>query len=114
MLTVDVLRTDQDVHQMSVEQRDKFVLPDSIRQSPLMEGLRITPQEQALGPQPDDRKKKPGSIESPPSPDKSGGEPFGPKPRTYGPAINRTPPARANATPTYGPKIARNDDANRG
>jgi len=41
VLTVDVLRTDEDFREMSEQQRDLFVLPDSIRQSPLMEGLRI-------------------------------------------------------------------------
>lgn len=118
VLTVDVLRTDEDVHQMSVEQRDKFVLPDNIRQHPLMEGLRITPQEQALlGP--DEHRgtsKAKTSTPSPVAPTKGATDPFGPKPRTYGPAINRTPPSKATAAPapTYGPKIARNDETGRG
>lgn len=114
VLTVDVLRTDEDVHQMSVEQRDKFVLPDNIRQHPLMEGLRITPQEQVLGLPPEDRKDRGGIAPEPPRPGAEQKEPFGPKPRTYGPAINRTPPSRATAAPTYGPKVAHNDDATRG
>jgi len=115
VLTVDVLRTDEDVHQMSVEQRDKFVLPDNIRQHPLMEGLRITPQEQALKGPDETRGTKSAPIEPSSVPSKGTSEPFGPKPRTYGPAINRMTPSRATAvpTPTYGPKIARSDEAGR-
>ena len=52
VLTVDILRTDEDRRRMSVEQRDKFILPDSIRRSPLLEGLRIKPEEEGLGPKP--------------------------------------------------------------
>jgi type II secretion system protein D len=115
VLTVDVLRTDQDVHQMSVEQRDKFVLPDNIRQHPLMEGLRITPQEQALKGPDESRGTKAAPFEPSSAPSKSTTDPFGPKPRTYGPVINRTVPSKATAAPapTYGPKIARGEQAGR-
>ncbi len=114
VLTVDVLRTDEDVRQMSVEQRDKFILPDSIRQSPLMEGLRIKPEECGLGPKDSEREhamSKPAP--QPTSPvitpdDRKGVHPeYGPKPKIYGPPINRGGPSNTTSTGVYGPRIAR-------
>jgi general secretion pathway protein D len=106
VLTVDILRTDDDMHQMSVEQRDKFVLPDSIRQSPLMEGLRIVPQDgQSLGPQ----KKEKGEAPETPAPTREERELYGPKPKTYGPPLPPPPTPTATSTAAagvYGPKIA--------
>ncbi|MCH7807826.1 MAG: hypothetical protein IIB60_01270 [Planctomycetes bacterium] len=100
-LTVDILRTDEDVHRMSVEQRDKFVLPDSIRQSPLMEGLRILPQDSLLGP-------VGGGVEAPaaaPRPEKR--DLYGPQPKVYGPRIARPSTTSTATGPVYGPRIAR-------
>lgn len=110
VLTVDILRTDEDVHRMSVEQRDKYLLPDSIRQSPLMEGLRITPQEQALGP-----KENRGAAKTPPTgpvtePQREERERYGPRPKTYGPAITRPTSTSTTQRPVYGPNIARNTE----
>ncbi len=113
VLTVDVLRTDEDVRRMSVEQRDKFILPDSIRQSPLMEGLRITPQEAGLGPR---DVGQPPSGEgaaphrkpiAPPEERRDEREQFGPRPRTYGPPINRPSSTSTTSSGLYGPSIAR-------
>ncbi len=108
VLTVDVLRTDEDVRRMSVEQRDKYILPDSIRQNPLMEGLRITPQEAGLGPRPADPSVVPPMPPAaiPPGQDRER-EQYGPRPKTYGPPINRPTSTSTTTTGTYGPSIAR-------
>jgi type II secretion system protein D len=113
VLTVDVLRTDEDVRQMSVEQRDKFILPDSIRQNPLMEGLRITPQEAGLGPRelggPGSGKATPQSQQpaAPPENARDDREQYGPRPKTYGPVINRPGPSSTTSVPVFGPVIAK-------
>jgi len=104
VLTVDILRTDDDMHQMSVEQRDKFVLPDTIRQSPLMEGLRIRPEEAGLGPV------SPSGRTAPPSGKPPERELYGPKPKVYGPVV-KPPGAKttdAASGSVYGPKIVEN------
>jgi type II secretion system protein D len=112
-LTVDVLRSDEDVHKMSIEQRDKFILPDSIRHSPLMEGLRITPQEAGLGPResggPGSGKATPQSQKpaAPPEDARDGREQYGPKPRIYGPPINKPNASSTTSVPFYGPVIAK-------
>lgn len=113
VLTVDVLRTDEDVKQMSIEQRDKFILPDSIRQNPLMEGLRIKPEECGLGPQPREHAEHTPAAR-PTSPailpdDRKGVQPeYGPKPKIYGPPINRGA-GSTTSRGVYGPRIARNN-----
>jgi len=111
VLTVDVLRTDEDVRRMSVEQRDKYVLPDSVRQNPLMEGLRIKPQEQALGPKEDQGAAKLPAPAPAVEPRREDRELYGPRPKTYGPAITRPTSASTTQRPVYGPTIARNTDS---
>lgn len=107
VLTVDVLRTDEDFRNMSEQQRDLFVLPDNIRQSPLMEGLRIRADEPAMGPTtgaPAGRPAKPTAPARSPERDL-----YGPRPRTYGPVIAPPPPtstSTAARTKAYGPKMA--------
>ena len=114
VLTVDVLRTDADVRKMSVEQRDKYILPDSIRQSPLMEGLRITPQEAGLGPretgEPGLGKAAPRAQPPAALPEgmRENKEQYGPRPRTYGPPISRPSSTSTTSAGTYGPSVARN------
>jgi type II secretion system protein D len=109
VLTVDILRTDEDVYDMSIEQRDKFVLPDSIRRSPLMEGLRITPDETVLGPKPN---QTPAERLTPVRPDDAlppNRKQFGPRPRTYGPTIGKPSSISTVSARVYGPQIARSD-----
>jgi len=115
VLTVDILRSSEDVHQMSVEQRDKYFMPDSIRQNPLMEGLRITPQEQALGPKPGAGSLKPMTTPAgPPSePQKTQPDSYGPIPKTYGPKISRPASTDATSPPIYGPKVSRTESGER-
>jgi type II secretory pathway component GspD/PulD (secretin) len=114
VLTVDILRTDEDRYQMSVEQRDNFVLPDSIRQNPLMEGLRILPEESGLGPV-DEKAKKPGEVAAPraePAPERR--ELYGPKPKVYGPVIRQPATTSTALEPVYGPQIAQNEPSEKG
>lgn len=107
VLTVDVLRTDEDFRNMSEQQRDLFVLPDNIRQSPLMEGLRIRADEPAMGPTTGAPAGGPAKPTAPArSPER---DLYGPRPRTYGPVIAPPPPtstSTAARTKAYGPKMA--------
>lgn len=95
VLTVDILRTDEDVKNMSLTQRDKYGLPDSILKSPLMEKLRITPA-QSLGPVPA------GPSLNEPTPENQ----YGPKPSTYGPAVPPSNTTRATGG-VYGPFVSK-------
>jgi type II secretion system protein D len=111
-LTVDILRTDDQRFEMSRQERDLFMMPDSIRQSPLMGGLRILPDEEAMGPV---RKKPRAGDEVGPEPKAvpERREKYGPKPKVYGPTV--VPKAtKAVARPVYGPQIASNDLGEKG
>ncbi len=115
VLTVDVLRTDEEVRQMSVEQRDKFILPDNIRQSPLMEGLRIKPEECGLGPREREQAMskpvpQPASPAIAPDDRRDLPQQYGPKPKIYGPPINRSGSSNTTSTGVYGPHIARSTE----
>ncbi|MFQ5462760.1 MAG: secretin N-terminal domain-containing protein [Phycisphaerae bacterium] len=108
VLTVDILRTDEDVRDMSIEQRDKFIMSDRIRESPLMEGLRITPDEALMG------GREPAGVQdgalTPPGRTKTAppsGRRYGPKPKTYGPVMPRRPATSASAGPVFGPRLAK-------
>lgn len=103
VLTVDILRTDEDVHNMSVEQRDKFIMPESVLQSPLMEGLRITPENNGLGPK---TEKGPNAGRS--APEKKKGDKSKTPKRTYGPKLSPTRTTDAGVKKgVYGPRVAR-------
>ncbi len=92
---------------MSVAERDRFVLPDSIRRSPLMEGLRILPDEALMGPKDVPAPAAPGKEKTPPTPN---GEAYeGPRPRLYGPVIPRPKPTSTVQRAVYGPKIVQSD-----
>ncbi|MFQ5493880.1 MAG: secretin N-terminal domain-containing protein, partial [Phycisphaerae bacterium] len=106
-MTVDVVRTTEDVRAMSIAERDRFVLPDSIRQSPLLEGLRIRPDKNLMGPH---TGRPPATGDDGPEkvPSKKR-ELYGPRPRTYGPVVPRATSTTTQAA-IYGPKIARSED----
>ena len=123
VMTVDVLRTDDDVRQMSVKHRDMYGLPDSIRQSPFMEGLRILPRDAAMGPRNPLGPVPPTGVppiipvQNPALPAQRHGDPVLPVPRTYGPVIARPAPASAAAPPsenaepsTFGPMVVQLQD----
>ncbi|MEK6677686.1 MAG: secretin N-terminal domain-containing protein, partial [Planctomycetota bacterium] len=102
VLTVDILRTDEDMRNMSVEQRDKFLLPDTIRQSPLMEGLRIKPEDKAMGPVSKDGA-TPRSPSVPPPTDQTQKQQYGPKPKTYGPVVSPPTSTSTASAAAFGP-----------
>ncbi len=128
VMTVDVLRNDDDVRQMSLKQRDQYGLPDNIRQSPFMEGLRILPRDAAMGPRNPLGPVTPGSVppimpvQNPATLPPPGGDRTLPvAPRTYGPVIAKPAPASAAAPPpqqnivpaepsTFGPMIVQLQD----
>lgn len=103
IMTVDVLRTAEDTRRMSIAERDNFVMPDSIRRNPLLEGLRITPDQGLLGP----TRRKAAPDEPRDRPDKR--ELYGPKPKMYGPVVPRPKPTATAARTVCGPKIVRNE-----
>jgi len=75
VMTPRVVRTLEEMRALAEEERDKMdLLPDSIRQSPLMEGLQVGPGEQLLGP---------GEEAEEPTPPET--ETYVPTPEIYGP-----------------------------
>ncbi|MBI3834274.1 MAG: hypothetical protein HY287_08095 [Planctomycetes bacterium] len=123
ILTADILRTDQDLHRESVNERDRIELSDSLKQNPLMAGLRITPKQcDTLGPEP---VHPISSTQSPTSPSagpaipalKNENDQFGPKPKSYGPPLPRPQSDHSSPTAeaehTYGPRIARTEEGDR-
>ena len=103
VLTVDIARTDVDMRQVSEEQRDQYELTPWIRQSPMMEGLRILPHEDRLGPTDEDSSEPPEVRPRPLERDL-----YGPKPRIYGPVIKRPAPASTAAAPVSGSPVMAN------
>lgn len=111
VLTVDILYTDDDVRNMAVAERDRYILPPRVLESPLIEGLRIAPRDAGMGPIPrrDSRLKAPTDGLGPKAPAQP--DSYGPKPRTYGPAVPRTKPTSTTSAETvYGPRVARSID----
>jgi hypothetical protein len=76
-----------------------------------MEGLRIKPQEQALGPKEDQGTAKTPPKEPAVQPRREDREQYGPRPKTYGPPITRPTSASTTERPVYGPTIARNTES---
>ncbi len=103
VLTVNVLRTENDLHyisQQEIERTGRF--PERIKRSPLMQGLRITPDADYFGPIRDTEPKK----VRPQQRDRSI---YGPMPRTYGPPRPTAAPRISEATPpskTHRPRLA--------
>jgi len=108
VLTVDIVSNDEDLHNMSVDERNRYELPNRVLESPMMEGLRITPLDAAMGPA------KPGATTLGtaaglnPRPDSS--KSYGPNPQVYGPKMPPTTPK--DTTPKEGtPKDSTSTDA---
>ena len=119
ILTVDVIRDEYDAYRMSVDQRDKSgLMTEEILQSPLMEGLRILPEEEAFGPEDEEQWDRPvprhRREEVPQDRDL-----YGPTPDVYGPdqpervkvqpqRVDVEPPeeeADGEIAEVYGPKL---------
>ena len=108
VMSVDVIRTDDDRHKMSIKQRDMYSESRTLHQSPLMEGLRIVPDETLMGPR-DGRSEEPIGIDPKRSPKAPEPQQYGPKPKTYGPVIPSPQRLQRTQNPVYGPTLVRND-----
>ncbi len=110
VLTVNVLRNEQELRWMSEQERDRTGrFPERLRRHPLMQGLRIRPEDDLLGPLREGTP-APTAIESPETEKTI----YGPVPKRYGPprptvSIGDTQTLSQNANrPTYGPRLVRN------
>lgn len=106
VITVDIQRTDEDMRRIAREQRDKYDLPESVLNSPFMEGLRIKPKQNGLGPvklQPEQKEHQRIDHQQTLEPRKR----YGPQPKVYGPLISVPLPEDASAVvqAAYGPKF---------
>jgi len=105
-LKVDVLRNDEDVFQNGIEKRDDYTEPDFTHEA--FGRLRILPQEAALGPVEAEPvtpvKEQPQEQVEPQK-----REEYGPKPKVYGPRIERPPATTTAGRPVFGPRIARSE-----
>ncbi len=113
VMTVDILRTDEDLHKMSIEERDNVDLPDWLKQSPFMKSLRILPEESAMGPESEDGSVR-GKPEKPAPKKQKELKQYGPKTKTYGPIISRPVPATEATHAVYGPKLPQGQELVRG
>ena len=103
MLTVDVIRDEHDAYVQSVKLRDQSgFLPEKMKRSPLMQGLRILPEgeEETYPPherrRPDQRRREDRPL-------------YGPSPEIYGPVRpgRRGGGVDTTALETYGPPSRR-------
>jgi general secretion pathway protein D len=108
VMTVDVIRTDEDRRRMSVAQREMYTESRALHGSPLMGSLRILPDESLMGPreEPPAKPAEPKPAETPPPTRR---EIYGPKPRIYGPLLPRPRPTSTTEQAVFGPTIVRND-----
>ncbi|MEE9293472.1 MAG: secretin N-terminal domain-containing protein [Phycisphaerae bacterium] len=116
VLTVNVLRTEEDLRYASEQERDRTgYFPERIKRHPLMQGLRIRAEEDAFGPideypsnQKTSRDRK-GAV-----PQRRDRSIYGPTPRTYGPprptAAPRTSASSQPKKKVYGPRLVRSTE----
>ncbi len=109
VLTVNVLRNEEELKKMSEEELGRTGrFPERIKRHPLMQGLRIRADDDLLGPVDDGKDQRRMEIETPEL-DRSI---YGPIPRHYGPTL---PTASVEQTGTlsrravYGPRLVRNE-----
>ncbi len=111
VLSAQVSRTDEDRRRMSGEELNRFSLPRSMTHDPLMESLRILPQDTSFGPVDSDTGDSAPTLRSAPKQDKpSHRDMYGPKPKTYGPRVPRSATTMQDRS-VYGPRIAKVVDA---
>jgi len=108
-MTVDVMRTDEDVHATSVKKRDDHEELDFT--NPLFERLRILPEGNALGPADGPPSPAPRAPSAPPT-DTAGPDVYGPTPKTYGPKVVPAPGSATASASTYGPRLAKHGSEN--
>lgn len=102
ILTVDVIWTEEDAYAMSVKHRDMGNVKPWMKRHPLMEGLRILPEENGFGPRDELETPYPQSQPAPKPRDRSL---YGPKPGTYGPTIPTGSRISQASGATYGPIV---------
>lgn len=102
ILTVDVIWTEEDAYAMSVKHRDMGNLKPWMKRHPLMEGLRILPEENGFGPRDELETPYP---QSPPVPEPRDRSLYGPKPGTYGPTLPTGSRISRASGATYGPIV---------
>ncbi len=102
VLTVNVIRNERDFRRESIKLREASgFMPKEMKRSPLMQGLRILPEDDLNGRSPSDTKTTPVRIRTY---DRS--EEYGPTPETYGPQPpDRDEVSPANVQETYGPPV---------
>lgn len=108
VLTVDIVSNDEDLHDMSVAERNRYELPNRVLESPMMEGLRITPLDAAMGPAKQGAAKFGTVGRLNPRTDSS--KSYGPNPQVYGPKAPHTTPKDTTPKDTT-PKDTTSTDA---
>ena len=103
ILTVDVIWTEEDAYAMSVKHRDMGNLKPWQKRHPLMEGLRILPEENGFGPR--DESTSPPYPQSQPAHEPRDRSLYGPKPGTYGPTLPTGSRISRASGATYGPIV---------
>jgi general secretion pathway protein D len=85
VITATVIRSQEDAYRMSIEQRDKTgIIPDSVKENPLMNKLQVRPMDDELGGEPLEILEEDDEDE----------DFYGPRPAAYGPEIpSRLQPA---------------------
>lgn len=108
VLTVDIIRTDEDMRRITEEQFKRYELPESVLNSPLMEGIRITPKQNGLGPVTPQRNKNELIHVEPQQQEPR--KKYGPRTKTYGPLISAPVSDKTSkvASASFGPKINNN------
>jgi hypothetical protein len=100
VLTVNVIRDEHDAFVESVKLRDQSgFMPDKVRRSPLMGGLRVRPEDEMDGGEAVEPRRHQRSV-------RPGDRPlYGPSPEIYGPQhpARERPDTNGPARETYGP-----------
>ncbi|RJP34970.1 MAG: hypothetical protein C4547_10145 [Phycisphaerales bacterium] len=99
VMTVNVLRTPEEVFDASSEERDLHLSEPRLRQEPLLRGLRILPDQELMGPRDEDGLPTGRNGVVPPNERR---DLYGPKPQRYGPRVG-------HSTAKYGPKAPSSD-----
>jgi hypothetical protein len=105
VLTVSVVRSEEDAYAMSVKMRDQSgIIPERIKANPLMEGLRIVPEaEQGLHPVDETAAEPSPKPRKEPAPNRPL---YGPNPEVYGPSVpQRVQISSGTKKEVYGPML---------
>ncbi len=95
VMTVNVLRTPEELREKSAEEFDRHLTEPKLRQNPLFEGLRVLPDQDLMGPR--NPNGDPAGRNREVQPDERR-DLYGPKPQRYGPRVG-------HSTARYGPTV---------